>query len=60
MNDELGCLFELDFIIFFPKLILKLFRFTVSLTKSHQPKQSSNSEEHDLRPEYQTISCELK
>ncbi|KAJ0702111.1 hypothetical protein HanPI659440_Chr14g0525681 [Helianthus annuus] len=34
---------------------------SVSLTKSHQPKQSSNSEEqHELRPEYQTISCELK
>ncbi|KAI3797235.1 hypothetical protein L1987_32490 [Smallanthus sonchifolius] len=33
---------------------------SVSLAKSHIPKQSFNSEQHELRPEYQTISCELQ
>ncbi|XP_076917900.1 uncharacterized protein LOC143578121 isoform X2 [Bidens hawaiensis] len=33
---------------------------SVSMTKPRLPKQSSTSEEHELRPEYQTISRELK
>ncbi|KAI3776534.1 hypothetical protein L1987_46320 [Smallanthus sonchifolius] len=31
-----------------------------TLTKSHLPKRSSVIEEHELRPEYHTMSCELQ
>lgn len=46
--------------LFYILKFVVLLDFIGSSTKSGLPKQSSNLEEPDLRPEYQTISCELK